>query len=112
MLVLGGIALFYVRNRLVPGKCRDRLVPGGIACVVDQVLCNKFLQDPELCVAALYSCAWRHTCHHSVSFRTVCGADERCDFGACLARCPVASDSCKGAVDAIQEHCTQVYGGE
>ena len=67
--------------------CRDRLVLGGITRVVDQVLCNKFLHDPELCVAALYSCAWRHTCHHSVSLRTVCGADERCDFGACLARC-------------------------
>ena len=50
VLVPGGIPLFSVRNRLVPGRVTpfsvcNRLVPGGIARVVDQVLCNKFLQN-------------------------------------------------------------------
>ena len=43
-------------------------------CVVDQVLCNKYMTDLEFIepfVAALYSCAWQYTCHHSVSLRTV-----------------------------------------
>ena len=86
--------------------------------MVDQVLvtnaCRIYSLYNHMC-AALYLCTWRHICHHYVSLRTVCGAYERCDCGACLARCPVASDSCKGTVDAIQEHCTQsttLVGGE
>ena len=61
----------------------------------------------------------RCTCAHGVTPVIILSLSEPCValtsavIAAHLARCP--ADSCKGAVDALQEHCTQdtiLDGGE
>ena len=55
----------------------------------------------------------RCTCAHGVTPVTILSLSELCValtsavIAARLARCQAASDSCIGAVDALQEHCTQ-----